>query len=1300
MATADDPRFTRLQAENKALADELAQCQADKEFVWTLWKRLQVANPDVTQAISLVVQREKEKAELKDRKILEILHVKDGRIVELEQVLSQHQDEVKALVARKLEVDDEKAALLEENQLLKQQNDHLKQQNDHLKNKVESTVLRLGSTESVNKQLIDKFSQEKKDTETKASQLTIDLEKLQQDLKESQEIKGVLDIKIKSLEKELRKAQSSSEKTEKQLTEEEDQLHQTQESLLQIKAELKARENELKSARKELSGIQSSHSQTLDQAAGQADIIRQLQTLQIDTQKVLKNQEDAHKLEVSSFQAMYKELQSRHNATKTSEEQLKHRMTKLQKDLAKAEKQLQYRPDVRNVSIQVDMIRRTESVEKRDTEVLDMAWDIQARGRRAASTPVKSSARRARSLSPRMLSHRPPNTRPPVQGSSHTRDDMDIQRNQMDGDDIISSSPDEAQMENVTSHDSRDRKLSDLRKLLKLKNQELEEMRRAHNRRHERLKVLQSSHNLLREQIKTYEAHESVSGKQKKKKARRSTDPKALQRENSEAVWNDLAYYKQQHADLLQERMNLEEELDCLKVQTASDATTIEELNKCLQQERQDLHDRLSQLKKVNKREEREREIIEELKRKIKSLKHDKEDLHTQIRDTNIERTVVEKEIRVLKKETSQLRAESSKKDSNIYTLKKYINTLRKKLRHRHRHTVGSVPLSRSPQQHQAFLNRSIQDMSEIFPDFDKEGWQEISSTDSSSSEVDDVVEGSSSSLGQKIVSSSSNTSTPKKKGHKRTRRNPKNVSPRQLASIENHLMRMARAYEEQQTANKEDNSTSVATQTDRVSTIRVKDAGVGDLLIGDIDTESTSTNSETSDSKTPRRIKIAVDRRTIATSPHISLSKLSHSISRKACQSSGTHSVSSLKQRLMPIQSQVAVLREAKLSLQKTTTEQCEQTDKLQEDLNLANQRLKMSKQTVQRLQSELQQCEQEKRSCEIQLEAKKTESDAIRHSETAWKQMENRIKSQSGEVGRQTAVIKALKSDNDSQRESVKSMQDKINRMERDISQKRSLIEDLKAKATAAEMRSRSEAQNTGEVEEKLQYVSEQLDRKKAEIESLRKQLGVVTNEKHQYEEQWVKTQAELSKKNHLVHEANVRCNEAESTATELESAASHQMMALAKQTESALQAANEKLKKSRKQADELEIFVKELAAEILRQVQESRLLLKQSVQAACIKRKETLRVSMNSRAQSIASDLLHMSASDLEEFLTDDTEDDEERFEQEKKDVQNEKQDRKWTKRLTALLESKGPSSDDLLRLFIGKISEKDSILKQLR
>jgi len=31
--------------------------KVDKEFVWSLWKKLQVASPDITEAVALVVER-------------------------------------------------------------------------------------------------------------------------------------------------------------------------------------------------------------------------------------------------------------------------------------------------------------------------------------------------------------------------------------------------------------------------------------------------------------------------------------------------------------------------------------------------------------------------------------------------------------------------------------------------------------------------------------------------------------------------------------------------------------------------------------------------------------------------------------------------------------------------------------------------------------------------------------------------------------------------------------------------------------------------------------------------------------------------------------------------------------------------------------------------------------------------------------------------------------------------------------------------------------------------------------------
>jgi len=49
--------LNRLKRDYAIVREELAQCKADKEFVWSLWKRLQVAKPDVTQAIGITLQR-------------------------------------------------------------------------------------------------------------------------------------------------------------------------------------------------------------------------------------------------------------------------------------------------------------------------------------------------------------------------------------------------------------------------------------------------------------------------------------------------------------------------------------------------------------------------------------------------------------------------------------------------------------------------------------------------------------------------------------------------------------------------------------------------------------------------------------------------------------------------------------------------------------------------------------------------------------------------------------------------------------------------------------------------------------------------------------------------------------------------------------------------------------------------------------------------------------------------------------------------------------------------------------------
>ncbi|KAK3776079.1 hypothetical protein RRG08_046746 [Elysia crispata] len=116
-----DPDITLLITQNQALASELAQCQADKDFVWSLWKKLQVSNPDVTEAISLVTQREKERSENKDRKVLEIIQVKDDRIEELQDIVTKQAEEISDALSKKVEFTEKNSRLQMENDRLQSQ---------------------------------------------------------------------------------------------------------------------------------------------------------------------------------------------------------------------------------------------------------------------------------------------------------------------------------------------------------------------------------------------------------------------------------------------------------------------------------------------------------------------------------------------------------------------------------------------------------------------------------------------------------------------------------------------------------------------------------------------------------------------------------------------------------------------------------------------------------------------------------------------------------------------------------------------------------------------------------------------------------------------------------------------------------------------------------------------------------------------------------------------------------------------------------------------------------------------------
>jgi len=56
-AGVESGELNRLKRDYAIVQEELAQCKADREFVWSLWKRLQAAKPDISQAISITLQQ-------------------------------------------------------------------------------------------------------------------------------------------------------------------------------------------------------------------------------------------------------------------------------------------------------------------------------------------------------------------------------------------------------------------------------------------------------------------------------------------------------------------------------------------------------------------------------------------------------------------------------------------------------------------------------------------------------------------------------------------------------------------------------------------------------------------------------------------------------------------------------------------------------------------------------------------------------------------------------------------------------------------------------------------------------------------------------------------------------------------------------------------------------------------------------------------------------------------------------------------------------------------------------------------
>ncbi|XP_075864877.1 centlein isoform X2 [Microcebus murinus] len=1312
-------RTQLLEEELSSLKEELALCQADKEFVWSLWKRLQVTNPDVTQAVSLVVEREKQKSEAKDRKVLEILQVKDAKIQELEQRESVLKREINDLVKREIAVDEENAFLRKEFSDLEKKFKDKSQEVKDIKECVQNK-------EEQNRLVIKNLEEENEKLSTRCTDLLNDLEKLRKQEAHWRKEKYSIDAKIKAFEDNLIEARKEIEVSQSKYNALSLQLNNKQTELIQ-------KDMDITLVRQELQELQNLYKQNSAHTAQQAELIQQLQVLNMDTQKVMKNQEDVHTAESTSYQKLYSELHICFETTKSNEAVLRQSVVNLQDQLfqkeqenAKLKEKLQesqgtpYSLPQENDSDRSAPVSQQPSLSSLETLMVSQKSEIEylqeklkiANEKLSENVSINKSFSEKSIMTNIEAKHKVGTfchfmTKCQGEAGKARDEEPPVKRSRS-----LSPKSSLRDSEELRKLRKAERKIENLEEALQLKSQENDELRDAHEKRKERLQMLQTNYRAVKEQLKQWEEGSGMTEIRKIKRA----DPTQLRQEDSDAVWNELAYFKRENQELMIQKMNLQEELDELKVHISLDNATIQKLNRCMAEKREEqlfrygedgevkkrtpekngkemleqtlqkvieLENRLKsferksgRLKEGNKRlmkenhflksllkqkqeeaETREKEL-EELLKGSKDVEKDKTEL--QVKITELEREVISlrrqvAEANALRNENGEPRNPLEKLNHSADKAKSEMATIEVRSgQYDCKTTTTKVKFKAAKKKcsvgrHHTVLNHSIKVMSNVFENLSKDGWEDVSESSDSETRTSD-------NLGIIVVETS------------------QKISPTE----DRRDQKESDQTEDSQTQGKE----IVQTYSN------INDKSQKDHF------QYKNTKKPTFQKKNDNMQNIPPTR-----------------VNREKCKSitaqKSSSSVILLRERIIALQQQNSVLLNAKKTAELSVKEYKEVNEKLLHQQQVSDQRFQSSRQTIKKLNLDLASLRKEKEDLLKKLESSSditslaeevsrgtvsriqvTSLGPTRSMDLEFKQLQCKLKNATNELTKQSSNVKSLKCELLAKEEHIKEIHEKMSRMERDITMKRHLIEDLKFRQRVNLESNENFTEMLENLDKKVKTLTEECSNKKVSIDSLKQRLNVAVKEKSQYEQMYQKTKDELERKDLKLSLLVSKINETESAMAEIETAASKQLQGLALQSEQVLEGAQKKLLLANEKVEEFTLFVKALVKELQNDVHVVRRQIRE------LKKMKKSRVACKTsthKAQTLAASILNISQSDLEEIL--DTEDEVE-LEKTKIDAEN---DKEWLLHIQKLLEGQLPFASFLLEAVLEKINERKKLVE---
>lgn len=1050
-----------LTAENRAILEELAQCKADKDFVWNLWRRLQSTQPEVTSVVSMVIAREKEKSEQKDKKVLEILQMKDEKIKELKERMLTAEDESHYSKTRYHD-------LLIENEELKQKLDERQNEfvtKDREMNEENSYLSSLLKAHQAQKEIDDQTVKENLDhIEDEKNQLKIRialLEKEVSDFREEKlnmasaiEVNATLEEKIKSLENEVSvltlkstEVAKNCDDAESKLSDKESLVKDQLESLKEQSDIITKLEDDLVVVDKELRQTRENLRQATAKISEQTRIIQQLEENQSNNQLVLMDREQEYRKGIASLQKSVADLQSRCAVYQENENKLLQDIDKLKTSSIQQKEGL----NVKELIIEElkDAVRdgiRSGEVSRREEE--GGMGD-----RRAAQRKVRVEAEVSEAGSPRFQREKEAESLEERQAEriNHSvetieESESEIARNLESMERKLGKITALRELENRLS-ESRNT-VDELKKLLELKEAELVETRRAHSQRQQRYRMLKENYQLVLEQIKTYEAS---NGTGSEKPLPERPEERELRHLDSDQVWKELAYYKHGYEELAKERHDVLEEIDVLRVQHVHNVANIQELQVQLGEEREESSALRSKVAAGRQAFDTLRLETEKLENQLQNWQEKALRGQTMSSELEDENQLLRHEIKALQGENKSLAEEFSGLAEEFENLKK-----------RYDEMVNKQINKKTTQLENPHAAEEVAVQTE---------------TKSKTAQVDTE-------LAKQHVESLSSYD-------EQVRR----IASRILSSPHKDTEEFEQTH----------NITTQGTQTDTFP--RFVDSSVNVNL--DAEDASSVDEEEVFDVKNSVKKSVVFKEGGVHRQGTPQPKRLVKRTPRR-------NEWASMKQRILSLTQEVSALRQTKDKAVKALNMQKNDYESLQTEYNALLSKLQVSRNSVQHLTDSLKLCAREKDLLAEELKEKnEIDSRPNALSIAEWKRLEEELRLATMECIRLASIVRTLGSENEQLRVKLKEVQEKCARLEHAVTQKKTLVDEMKSKMKGVDEKGKKDSETCKSLEERLSQLREREKTNKVRIETLEHRLDGEAREKQKYHQQLLSCQNELKKK-----------------------------------------------------------------------------------------------------------------------------------------------------------------------------------------